>query len=114
MTALRPGARLWFLAAGFVVWSAAFVILYSALSIGCRQGWDMAQVFGGLSLQRLQLVGLYLVHLAIGALLIVWLYRLPAVSQLARFLHRIAIYTAFAALASTMFTFAGAIFLAPC
>ncbi|MBS9719321.1 hypothetical protein JYU29_01305 [Tianweitania sp. BSSL-BM11] len=106
--------RLLALAAGFVIWSIAFVVLYSALSIGCRQGWNDVHLVAGMSLQRVQLVGLYALHLACGLGLVIALRMTPAKKEIAAFLHAIAFYAAIAAVFSTAFTFAGVLLLSPC
>lgn len=52
-----------FVAAGFLIWSSAFVMLYAVASAGCAFGWQLTAV-GPVSLQRLVLVGIWLAHLA--------------------------------------------------
>ena len=56
------------LVAGFVIWSSAFVALYGALSVGCAFGWD-AVLFGPVSALRALLIALWLLHLAMLAML---------------------------------------------
>ncbi|WP_249691023.1 hypothetical protein [Stappia sp. WLB 29] len=108
---MRPRSLL-LLGAGFTVWAVAFVALYAMLSVGCRFGWhevalDMA---GGLSLQRLQLIAIFLVHLAAGAAVVVvlrlWKDR--------GFLYPLAYFAAIAALGASVFSFAGVFFLSTC
>jgi hypothetical protein len=109
--------RLVLVTGGFVVWSAAFVVLYSSLSLGCGFGWQEIDLLGGVSLQRLQLVALFLAHLAAGAALTLVLYRARtrlAGGDAGRFLGSVALYVAVVALACTVFTFAGVFFLTPC
>ncbi|GHD15056.1 hypothetical protein ACFOEZ_16765 [Tianweitania populi] len=114
MGEVASGKRLLALAAGFVIWSVAFVVLYSALSIGCRQGWSDVHLLAGLSLQRVQLVALYVLHLLAGLGLVVFLRRSQFTSGAAAFLQTVAFYAAIAAVFSTAFTFAGTLMLTPC
>ncbi len=114
MEKATSGVRLLAVAAGFVIWSAAFVVLYSALSIGCRLGWNDVHLLAGLSLQRVQLVALYALHLLAGLGLVYGLHRTRFASGPAAFLHTVAFYAAIAAVFSTAFTFAGTLMLAPC
>lgn len=60
-------ARLLALAAGFLLWHLALVLLYALFSIGCEAGWHRVQA-GPLDLQRLVLLAVWLVHLAAIAL----------------------------------------------
>ena len=78
------------------------------LSVGCHFGWDGIELFGGLTLQRAQLVAILLVHLAAGAALAVML------RGGASFLARTAYFSALAAFASTLFSFAAVFVLSPC
>ena len=100
------------LGAGFTVWALAFVALYAMLSVGCRFGWhetavDMA---GGVSLQRLQLAAIFLVHLAAGAAVVMLLRRRKGEG----FLYPLAYFAAVAALGASVFSFAGVFFLSTC
>lgn len=72
----RPVALPW-LAAGFTVWSTAFLALYGAHALGCARGWE-GQTVGPTSLLRLVLVTLWVAHLALAA----------GVAALARRRHR--------------------------
>jgi hypothetical protein len=104
------GRALAMLAAGFTLWAAAFVALYAMLSVGCRFGWDEIIITGGVSLQRAQLVGLYLASVAAGVALALALRRRAGLS----FLWRAAYGAALAALAATVFSFAGVFGLSAC
>lgn len=104
------GRGLLLLGAGFVIWSSAFVVLYAMLSVGCRFGWDGIELAGGLTLQRVQLVAIFLIHLAACAGLVLVL-RAPAETS---FLRLAAYATALAALAATIFSFAAVFALSPC
>lgn len=74
MTAGRTLAPLALLIAGLLVWSSAFLSLYGALSVGCAFGWDEVAI-GPTTLQRAVLVGLWLAHLALVALLLAVTHR---------------------------------------
>lgn len=108
------GMRLFAIAAGFIIWSIAFVVIYAALSIGCRLGWDGIALVGNWSLQRIQLVTLYALHLAAGIALLSVLMKLPTETSTASFMKKLASYTAIAAIFSTAFTFAGTLMLTTC
>ncbi|CAH1692167.1 conserved membrane hypothetical protein [Hyphomicrobiales bacterium] len=58
------GRALLMLGACFTVWAVAFVLLYAMLSVGCRFGWESVEIVAGISLQRAQLVAIFLLHLA--------------------------------------------------
>jgi hypothetical protein len=59
-----PARRIIWLVLGYLIWSAAFVTLYAALSIGCEYGWHERTAVAGISVQRLMLVILFLISLA--------------------------------------------------
>ncbi len=102
------------LAAGFVVWASAFVVLYAMLSVGCRFGWHEVP-FAGMSVQRAQLIAILLVHVAAGAA-VVRMLRTGAAGRddTAIFMRRAGYGAALAALASTLFSFGGVFFLSTC
>lgn len=113
-----PASRIMWLLAGFIVWSAAFVALYSMLSIGCAFGWDQA-FFGPISVQRLALVGLLVVSLFAGW----WVVRIAADRRrtaggsglaLRPFMETAAWMAAWAALGSTLFSLGPVLFLTAC
>lgn len=56
-----PSSRLLLPAVGFTLWSVAFVLIYASQSFGCAFAWDEVSLAGPLSLQRAQLVALFLV-----------------------------------------------------
>ena len=108
---MRPRSIL-LLGAGFTVWAVAFVALYAMLSVGCRFGWhetavDMA---GGVSLQRLQLAAIFLVHLVAGAAVVMLLRR----RKVEGLLYPLSYFAAVAALGASVFSFAGVFFLSTC
>ncbi|APF38551.1 hypothetical protein IMF23_07435 [Chelatococcus daeguensis] len=104
------------LAAGFGLWAVAFVALYAMLSIGCAFGWDRGSLVLGLSLQRLQLLLLLGIFLALHVALVVGLSARQQRSDTAtdRFLHSAARLAAIAALAASMFTYCGTVLLTTC
>lgn len=97
------------LGAGFTIWAAAFVVLYSMLSVGCAFGWQEVEVLGPITLQRLQLVAILAIHL--GAIIFL-VMALRAHGQ--RFLARAAYWAALAALGASIFNFAAVFFLSAC
>lgn len=102
-------------ALGFLVWASAFVVLYALLSLGCRFGWDRIDLAGGLTVQHLQLAVALFLHLGLGTTLVVLLKRrAPAADPPGRFLNRVAFLAALAALAASIFTYAGIFGLTAC
>ena len=89
------------MAAGFGIWASAFVLLYSAASLGCELGWNQIRV-GPISLLRTILAGLWLIHMAALAWLFVYCARAAHDGQRDRFIHRAAMYQTVAAIASTV------------
>lgn len=65
---LRPFLRL---TAGFLIWGAAFVLVYGFHATGCVLGWHSRVVAGGASLLQLLLWGLAALDLMLAALLAV-------------------------------------------
>lgn len=104
------GRGLLLLAAGFTLWAAAFVVLYAMLSVGCRFGWDGIDLAAGITLQRAQLVALFLAFLAVGAWLAIHLRTSPR----APFLSRAAYLAALAAFGAIVFSFAAVFTLSEC
>lgn len=111
--------RVGWMMAGFLVWSAAFVALYSVLSVGCAYRWDEIAVVGPLSLQRVVLVALLLVSLGAGwvVIRIADAHRKAAGGKglsLKPFVESVAWLAAWAALASTLFSLGPVFFLTSC
>lgn len=113
-----PASRLMWLLAGFIVWSIAFVALYSILSVGCAFGWDRT-FLGPVSVQRAVLVALLAVSLAAGW----WVVRIAAERRRAAggaglvlrpFMETAAWMGAWAALVSTLFSLGPVLFLTAC
>lgn len=106
------GRALFLLGAGFALWAAAFVALYAMLSVGCRFGWDGVELAGGVTLQRAQLVAIFLVNAVAGLWLALVLRR--AAAREGGFLVGAAHLAALAALGSTVLSFAAVFVLSPC
>jgi hypothetical protein len=90
------------MAAGFGIWASAFVVLYSAASLGCELGWNHVRL-GPISLLRTILIAIWLIHMAALA----WLFR--HCMRAARnnpdrdhFIYRAAMYLTGAAIATTV------------
>ena len=80
-----PPRRLWGLAAGFVVWCSALVILYGLQGVGCAFGWSTLRVL---------LILVLLVYLGVFG----WLWRYyraaspdPALDPTAHFIHTVSV-----------------------
>jgi hypothetical protein len=121
MTDPRPArfVALGGLTGGFVVWAAAFALLYAVQATGCRLGWHDVAFVGAVSVQRAVLVALFLAFVAaqVGVLLAISAWRDQrdrAAEGLNGFLRSVALGLALAALAATPFTFAGVAFLTAC
>lgn len=105
------GRAVLMLAAGFIVWASAFVVLYAMLSVGCQFGWHEIDLAAGLSVQRAQLMAIFALHLAAAtALVLVLRGRAGTVPML----PRAAYLCALAALGSTVFCFAPILVLSAC
>jgi hypothetical protein len=93
---------LFLMAAGFGIWASAFVLLYSAASLGCELGWNHIRL-GPISLLRTILIGLWLIHMAALTWLFVHCARAARDDDHRdRFIHRAAMYLTVAAIASTV------------
>jgi hypothetical protein len=101
VTELAPRHLLW-IAAGFTVWSAAFVILYSLQALGCAYAWPATGL-------RLGLGAVLAAHLvALGLLM----RAAPANGDAT--VVAVTRWTLAAAILATLFVFAPAIALSPC
>lgn len=106
MSALARPRGLLGLAAGFLVWSAAFVVLYGLHALGCAWGWD-ARAAGPTSLLRLVLVGAWVGHLALLVLLVLLARRLAGAAGAGegpRLLAQATLVLSLAALVATLWT----------
>jgi hypothetical protein len=59
-----PARRMIWLVLGHVAWAGGFVALYAAMSIGCEYGWHLIELAGGVTVQRVMLIVLFLATLA--------------------------------------------------
>jgi uncharacterized membrane protein YhaH (DUF805 family) len=102
--------------AGFGLWAVAFVVLYGALSVGCRLGFQNVDLYAGLSMQRLLLLCLAIVFLAVHAVLVMRLRADPDRERTdpAHFLRYTAFAGSVAAFGASAFTFMGIIGLTTC
>lgn len=105
-----PPRRLWWLAAGFLLWCSALVMLYALHAIGCTFGWATAAL-------RVILALVFMAHIVV----IAWLWRNlatrrpdPAHGRSGAFLHDVATWTLIAALASTVIVFSPLLLLTTC
>lgn len=104
-----PPRRLWWLAAGFLVWCNALVVLYALHAIGCAFAWPAGPL-------RLSLAVLLLAHLAV----IGWMWRdlAPAVEpgfgSTGIFLRTVFLWTVIAAFAAAFLTLGPPLLLSTC
>jgi hypothetical protein len=105
-----PPRRLWWLAAGFVVWCSALVFVYAIHAIGCAFGWSAGPL-------RLVLALVILAHL----IAICWMWRdlanasaTPRVGETGAFLRTVGIWSLIAALAAIVLTLAPVLLLKTC
>lgn len=104
------------LAAGFGLWSLAFVLLYSFQAVGCRLGWQEIEVASALTLQRAVLVALFAASIAVHIAL--WWALKRQREKTARgeegFASSVATDLAAAALGASLFCFLAVFWLSPC
>lgn len=106
MSALARPRGLLGLAAGFLAWSSAFLVLYGLHALGCAWGWD-AREAGPASLLRLVLVGAWIAHLALLCGLVALSRRLgrdAGAGDAPRLLARATMALTLAALVATLWT----------
>ncbi len=101
------------LLSGFLLWAGAFLLIYFTQATGCSLGWQEIEVFGALSLQRGSLVALYLLACGMHLGLIYAFGRGEARAESA-FAHQTGRTLSFAALAASLFCFAGVFWLTTC
>ena len=101
------------LLAGFLIWAGAFLLIYFTQATGCRLGWQEIAIFGELSLQRGFLVMLYLMAFGLHLGLILALGRGEAPAH-GTFVHQAGRTLSIAALAASLFCFAGVFWLTAC
>ncbi|SEB19280.1 hypothetical protein [Variovorax sp. YR216] len=107
---LVPPGRVWWLAAAFVVWCVALVILYALHAIGCAFGWSAGAL-------RWSLVLVFIAHL----LVIGWMWHKfargrpdPATGTTGRFLHEAILWTVITAFASAVLALGPSLLLTTC
>ena len=105
-----PPAGLWWLAAGFLVWCSAVVVIYAVHAIGCTFAWPAGSL-------RLALAFVLFAHLAV----IGWMWRRlggadPSrdFGQTGAFVHVAALWATIAAFATTIFTLGATTLLTVC
>ncbi|RZU01255.1 hypothetical protein [Rivibacter subsaxonicus] len=102
-----PPRRLWWLAAGFVVWCIALVVLCALHAVGCAFGWPAATL-------RWSLVLVFAAHLVV----IGWMWRSAARDARSgprgSFLRETVVWTAIAAFASTVLALGPPLLLTAC
>lgn len=104
-----PPSRLWWLAAGFVVWCSALVFLYALHALGCAFAWPSGAL-------RLTLVLVLAAHLIV----IGWIGRAcaradpDASGEPATFLHSVIVWTTIAAFVATVLTLGPPLLLQSC
>lgn len=117
MSKHRRRVQLPWLAAGFTVWALGFVVIYSAVSLGCAYGWHTVTI-GPISLQRAILIGLTLLTTLAAAGVAIKLGNArregQTVSGQAAFTSVVAYHAALAATTATAITFVGIPFLSTC
>lgn len=109
----RDGLLLLSLATGFALWTIAFGVLYSALSVGCELGWDEMPLTSRLSVQQVQLAG-WTIFFVMGGLLIAKRLAPNTTRKPEVFLQTLAYRCAIAAFASSLIVFGAVFFLSPC
>jgi hypothetical protein len=112
----REGAPVAVLLAGFVLWSAVFVLLYAVQATGCRLGWHTVEVLGSVTVQRAVLVLLFLAAIAVHVALYLILREraAPDGRRWSIFAGEAGELLALAALGASLFCFAGVFWLSAC
>lgn len=122
MIAKKRNSAFWLLVAvaGYIVWSAAFVFLYSFQGLACASGLDNATLFG-LNLATAILLIIWIAHLMAGGALIAFArrsrggpIRKSVGADTGRFLTDLTYLLAVAGIVSTFYVGAPVLFLDPC
>ncbi len=98
---------------GFLVWSAAFLLLYGVQATGCHLGWHQAPLWGSVSALRAILAAIVLVAL-VATLIVAFRVRRIAGDEVDAFAGNVAVYVAIAAFVSTGFCLMGVFWLTLC
>ena len=102
--------RYWWLAAGFVVWCVALVVLYALHAIGCAFAWPAGAL-------RWSLIVVLAAHLMVVGWMWLRFARAaadPATGQAGNFLHEAIVWTLVAAFASTVLVLGPPLLLTTC
>jgi hypothetical protein len=113
---ISKSGRLVHIAIGFAAWAILFALIYGMQGVGCRLGWDNV-LLGIFSLQRIQLIVLYLGGLGVLVLLYAWLsneIRKPKDNATHSFIDGVSGYGALAAFAAASVSFVGVMWLTTC
>lgn len=108
----KPGPFI-LLLSGFVLWAAAFALIYMVQATGCRLGWDGIDLFGFITLHRTVLVAVYFAACGLHLVLVLAFER-SFVGAYGSFAHQAGRILALAALAASLFCFAGVFWLTTC
>lgn len=101
------------LLAGFVLWTAAFALIYLTQATGCRLDWDGIDLFGIVSLHRTVLVAVFVGACGLHFGLVFAFERSFAAAR-GCFAHQAGRILALAALAASLFCFSGVFWLTTC
>jgi hypothetical protein len=122
MIVRKRNSALWLLlaVAGYIIWSAAFVFLYSFQGFACASGLDNATLFG-LNLATAILLIIWIAHLVAGGTLIAFARRSRSGptrksggGDTAPFLADLTYLLAVAGIVSTFYVGVPVLFLDPC
>ena len=117
MIARASSATVLLTIAGFAIWGVSCNVLYGTVSLGCELGWQRVDI-GPASLQRVLLIALWMLHLALHVWLIAWLRKSFAEGseppRTERFVQNVAVAGAWFGLAATTVTGGLVVFLSPC
>ncbi|SCK23877.1 hypothetical protein VAR608DRAFT_1886 [Variovorax sp. HW608] len=107
---LVPPGRVWWLAAAFIVWCVALVVLYALHAIGCAFGWPTGAL-------RWSLMLVFIAHLVV----IGWMWSKfargrpdPATGSTGSFLYEAILWTVITAFASTVLVLGPPLLLSTC
>ncbi len=116
-----PHWKILMLVAGFALWGAAFVVLYSTQAIGCGLEWHLRPLFGEVSLLRILLVALLAGFCLAGLALALKFQRMLQSARgegesaaPAHFLDSVGTFAAYAAAVATLLTFMPILYASPC
>ena len=99
--------------AGLLVWAAGFSVLYGLSALGCEFGWT-DRALAGLSLFKLVLVLVWVLHIVMLAFLLRWSWMRPAEGRLENFLRSVGSTLAAAGFAAMIWTGLPILTTSPC